>query len=130
MSFSFGKKGIYADWAATTPLRKEVERAMDRARKTSANPSAIYREGVEAKKALESERAKTARALGVKPEEVYFTSGGTEANCTIIQGVLRTKLEKGIKDVHVVTTSIEHSSILETLKLFEKHGVKISYIKP
>ncbi len=103
---------------------------MERARKNWANPSAIYKEGVEAKKTLESERMKIARILGVKPEEIYFTSGGTEANCTIIQGVLRTRLEKGVKDVHVVTSSIEHSSILETLKLFEQHGVKVTYVKP
>jgi cysteine desulfurase len=130
MRFTFLRKLIYADWAATTPLRKEVEKAMRRARKNWANPNAIYKEGVEAKKALELERVKTARILGVKPEEIYFTSGGTEANCTIIQGVLRTKLEKGVKDVHVVTTLIEHSSVLETLKLFGQHGVKVTYVKP
>ncbi len=129
MSF-FGKKRIYADWAATTPVHWQVVKAMQKVGKYWANPSAIYKEGVEAKKLLDEAHAKTARILGVKPEEVYFTSGGTEANATIIQGVLRTRLEKGIKDVHVVTTAIEHSSILETLKLFEKHGVKVTYVKP
>jgi cysteine desulfurase len=79
---------------------------------------------------LEAARTESARVLGVRSEEVYFTSGGTEANATIIQGVLRTWLEKGVKKVHVVSTSIEHSSILETLKLFERHGVKVTYVDP
>lgn len=100
------------------------------AEKVWANPSAIHEEGVAARKALEAERSRAARHLGVKPEEVYFTSGGTEANATIIQGVLRPLLEKGKKDVHVVTTAIEHSSVLEALKLFGQHGVKVTYVKP
>jgi cysteine desulfurase len=131
MSFSlFKRKRIYADWAATTSIHCDVAKAMKKARKAWANPSAIYKEGVEARRVIEEARARSARAVGAKPEEVYFTSGGTEANCTIIQGVLRTRLEKGIKDVHVVTTSFEHSSVLETLKLFEQHGVKITYVNP
>ncbi len=131
MSFSlFKNKRIYADWAATTPLHCDVAKAMKKVYKAWANPSAIYKEGVEARRVIEEARAQSARAVGVKPEEVYFTSGGTEANTTIIQGVLRTRLEKGIKDIHVVTTAFEHSSILETLKLFEKHGVKVTYIQP
>lgn len=95
-----------------------------------ANPSAIHAEGVAAKRALESARAQFARFVGTRPEEVYFMSGGTEANATIIQGVLRTRLETGVKDVHVVASSIEHSSILETLKLFAQHGVRVTYVDP
>jgi cysteine desulfurase len=124
------RKRVYADWAATTPLHPRVRRAMSRVQKFGANPSAIHKEGVDAKKALEAERARCARVLGVRPEELYFMSGGTEANCTLIQGVLRTRLEKGIKDVHVVASSIEHSSILETLKLFAAHGVQVTYVDP
>ncbi len=124
---NFGNKRIYADWAATTPLHGKVEKAMKEARKMWANPSAIYKEAVSAKRALENVRAKSAHVLGVKPEEIYFTSGGTEANTTIIQGVLRTRLERVS---HVVSTSIEHSSVLETLKIFEQHGVKVTYIAP
>ena len=133
MNLSFLKKNrIYADWAATTPLHPRVRRAMARAGKAWANPSAIYSEGVEAKKALEQARTSSARILGVKPEDIYFTSGGTESNATIIQGVLRTRLEKGIapQNIHVVTTAIEHSSILETLATFARHGVKVTYVKP
>jgi cysteine desulfurase len=126
----FSKKRIYADWAATTPVHPQVARVMKAAQKAWANPNAIHAEGVKAKKILEAARVSFAKNIGVRPEEVYFTSGGTEANATIIQGVLRTRLEKGIKDVHVVSSSIEHSSILETLKIFEKHGVKVTYVDP
>lgn len=126
------KKRIYADWAATTPIHPHVMKAMSHARKVWANPNAIHAEGVAARKVLEGARERAARLIGVKPAEIYFTSGGTEANGTLIQGVIRTKLEKGVmpKDVHVVSTSIEHSSILETLKLFEAHGVRVTYVNP
>lgn len=130
MLFFLNKKRIYADFAATTPLRKEVKKAMEKVCRNWANPSAIYREGVQSKKMLETERVKCAHILGVKSSEIFFTSGGTEANNAIIQGILRTKLEKGMKNIHVVTTTIEHSSILETLKLFSQHGVKVTYINP
>lgn len=128
----FSPKRIYADWAATTPLHSVVRRAMRRAERFTANPSAIHTEGVRAKKALEETRLMAARAIGIKPAEVYFTSGGTESNATIIQGVIRTFLEKGIAPhaIHVISSTIEHSSILETLSVFEKHGVRVSYVTP
>lgn len=135
--FTIKPQRIYADWAATTPLHPRVVRTMTEARRFWANPSAIHREGVEAKKALEGWRALCARHIGVKSEEIYFTSGGTESNATIIQGVLRTCLEgmQGIaqmspKDIHVVSTTIEHSSILETLRIFSEHGVRVTYVAP
>jgi len=133
MRFYLGKKKrIYADWAATTPLHPRVARAMKKAETFWANPSAIHAEGVKARKVLEEGRARSARLLGIKPEELYITSGGTEANATIIQGVLRERLEQGSKpqDIHVVSTTIEHSSIKETLRLFEAHGVRVTYVSP
>lgn len=132
MKSIFGPKRIYADWAATTPVHPKVARAMKRAEKAWANPSAIHAEGVMAKRMLDDARSLVARTLFVKPDEIFFTSGGTEANCTIIQGVITGCLKKGAKpkDVHVVSTSIEHSSVLETLKGFEERGVKVTYISP
>src|SRR5581483_4321452 len=125
----FSKKRIYADWAATTPIHPKVRKAKKDASRFWANPSAIHSEGVLARRALEDARVKSARILGVKPEEIYFTSGGTEANATIIQGVLRTIIEKG-KKAHVVTTVFEHSSVIEILKLFGAHGVDVTFVKP
>ncbi|HEU5115011.1 MAG TPA: cysteine desulfurase family protein [Candidatus Paceibacterota bacterium] len=133
MAFSlFRNKRIYADWAATTPLHPQVVRAMLRARRAWANPNAIHAEGVVARKTIEEARSSVARLIGAKPEEVYFMSGGTEANATFIQGVIRTRLEGGVRpeNVHVVSTSIEHSSVLETLRLSEKHGVQVTYVDP
>jgi len=124
---------VYADYAATTFVSCRVSRYMRRvALAYRGNPSAIYAEGVASRKFLEEERGRVARLLGVRSSEIYFTSGGTEANATIIQGVIRTQLEKGVspKDVHVVSTTIEHSSVLETLKVFEGHGVRVTYIAP
>ncbi len=105
---------------------------MKKAGKAWANPSAIHAEGVRAKRVLESARVSVARDLSVRPDEVFFTSGGTEANATIIQGVLRMHLEKGVKpaDIHLVSTAIEHSSVLETLRIFSEHGVKVTYVAP
>lgn len=126
-------KRIYADYAATTLLSCAVARHMGRvARRYIGNPSAIYEEGVESRRFLESERERVATLLGVRAKEIYFMSGGTEANVTIIQGVIRDRLEKGVKpaDVHVVSSTIEHSSVLETLRLFEKNGVRVTYVTP
>jgi len=75
MRFSlFGKRRIYADWAATTPVHPRVLCAMKKARQTWGNPSAIYKEGVEAKRVLEGARTKSARILGVKPEEIMMAA--------------------------------------------------------
>lgn len=126
-------KRIYADYAATTPLSCAVARHMRRiVLRYPGNPSAIYKEGVESRRFLESERERVATLLGVRAKEIYFMSGGTEANTTIIQGVIRSRLEKGVEpaDVHVVSSAIEHSSVLETLRLFEKHGVQVTYVAP
>lgn len=129
----FWQKRIYADYAATTPMSCVVARYMSRsAKRYLGNPSAIYKEGVMARDFIEGERERVARLLSVRTGEIYFTSGGTEANATIIQGVIRSHIDKGVKpkDIHVVSSSIEHSSVLETLKLFEKNGVQVTYVAP
>jgi cysteine desulfurase len=102
------------------------------ARRYMGNPSAIYEEGVASRRFLEDERERVAHLLSVRSPEVYFMSGGTEANATLIQGVLRASLESGIKpkEIHVVSSAIEHSSVLKTLRLFERHGVRVTYVAP
>jgi len=129
----FRSKRIYADYAATTPLSCAVARHMRRtAQRYVGNPSAIYYEGVESRRFIDGERERVATLLGTRANEIYFVSGGTEANETIIQGVIRSRLEKGMSpsEVHVVSSTIEHSSVLETLRLFEKYGVKVTYVAP
>jgi cysteine desulfurase len=130
MTFGFGKKRIYADWAATTPLHPRVARAMAGARALWANPSAIHAEGVAAKRALEDARIVCAKLLSAKPDELYFTSGGTESNNLTIRGVVEARVAEGVSlgDIHVVTTAIEHSSVLETVRDMEKAGVSVTFV--
>ncbi len=122
------RKRIYADYASTTPLSSEARRAMRKTEKLG-NPSAIYKEGVEAEKFLEAARALCARALESRPEEIFFTSGGTESNNLGVAGVIEARRADGIpyEKIHVVTTPIEHSSVLECVREYEKRGVKISF---
>lgn len=136
MTFGFGKRRIYADWAATTPLHPRVARAMARARAFWANPSAIHAEGVAAKRALEGARIACAKLLSAKPDELYFTSGGTESNNLIIRGVVeacvsgagRPAGRVSLGDIHIVTTVIEHSSVLETVRDMERAGVSVTCV--
>jgi len=127
------KKRVYADYASTTLLNREVARHMRYAERTYiANPSSIYKEGVDAHVFLEHERERVARLLSVRSHEIYFTSGGTEANATIISGVINSRIKKGIvpRDIHVITSIIKHSSVLETIRTFEKQGIRVTYIIP
>ena len=121
-------KRIYADYASTTPISRDVSCAMRRAQ-IYGNPSAIYKEGVEAKKVLEEARAAAARAIESRPEEIFFTSGGTESNNLAIAGVIEAKRKQGIpyEKIHVITTPIEHSSVLECIREYEKRGVKVDF---
>ena len=130
------RKRIYLDYAATTPLDPRVERAMrPYLSKTFGNPSSIHAEGVAAKKALDAARTTVARCLEAHAEEVVFTSGGTEANNLAIFGVLgfirqgSTLPSKVEPCPHVVTTNIEHSSVLEPLRQLEKEGkAEVTYV--
>src|SRR5437667_11951951 len=102
---------IYLDHAATTPVAPEVLSAMlPFFGERFANPASIYGSGAEAREALEDARQNIADSIGVRTEEVYFTSGGTEGNNWALKGVLNAY--RGTKR-HVLTTQIEHSSILE-----------------
>lgn len=130
-------KRCYLDYASTTPLDPRVLKAMQPFfGKTFGNPGSIHTEGVEAKKALDAARTSVARALEARAEEIIFTSGGTEANNLAIFGILssvaenrydRTYFLKG--KVHVVTTNIEHASVLEPLRALERKGsVEVTYV--
>ncbi len=134
---------IYLDYAATTPLDQQVAKIMKPYfAREFGNPSSLSAEGVAAKKALEKARAATARALEAHPDEIVFTSGGTEANnlaifgavdsvCRICRSLTPTLV--GVKllqrqRVHIVTTNIEHASVLEPLRELEKRGVEVSFV--
>lgn len=91
---------------------------LDYAASVSANPSSIHEEGVAAKKNLEAVRVKVARVLDASSREIIFTSGGTESNNIALQGLIFARQGKGLP--HIVTTNIEHPSVLETCKLLKK----------
>ena len=112
---------IYLDYNATTPLRPEVLEAMLPYLQTHfGNPSSIHRAGRRAKQGLETAREQIAALIHCRPSEILFTSGGTESNNLALGGVLRSARARGS---HVVTTAIEHSSILEPLQALGPDGV-------
>jgi cysteine desulfurase len=120
------EKRIYVDYASTSPLKKEVlESMMPYLTYSFGNPSSIYFEGQEAKKAVETSREKIAEILNAKPDEIYFTSSGTESNNWSITGLMYANLEKG---KHLITTNIEHHSVLNTCKNLENKGFKVTYL--
>jgi cysteine desulfurase len=120
-------KRVYLDYAATTPCDPEVIRAMQPYFfDISGNASSIHSFGQEAKKAVEDAREKLAQFLGASPEEVVFTSGGTESNNFALFGAAFALEEKGN---HIITSNIEHHAITEPAKVLEKKGFKVTYIK-
>lgn len=125
------KKRIYLDYAAATPVREEVSEAMRPYwNENFGNPGAIHQEGVVAKKAIQKSRKKIANVLKCLNDEIIFTSSGTESNNLAIFGLIEKLLEEGadLKDLHLITTVMEHPSILDLFKKYEKKGVQVSYI--
>jgi cysteine desulfurase len=118
--------GIYLDNAATTALDTEVFNAMTPyLLEHYGNPSSSHSHGRDAKKAIEASRATIARLLNALPEEIIFTSGGTEAdNMALLSAIKATGID------HVITTAFEHHAVLHTLnELQKRHKIRISYIK-
>ena len=119
---------IYLDHAATTPVAREVADTMyDVLLNGSGNPSSQYPYGAAAKKRLEADRAVIAAALGCKPDELYFTSCGTESDNWAIQAALWQNRHVGR---HIITTTVEHSAVLETCRALEQQGYEVTYLKP
>ncbi len=127
----FGKTRIYLDYAAATPVRKEVAVAMAPfMRGDFGNASAIHAEGRFARKAIEQSRKLVAELLRVRKEEVFFVSGGTEANNLALVGVIEALASSGrsYSDCEVITTAIEHPSILGVLARLKEKGVVVHTI--
>lgn len=115
---------IYLDNCATTKPRKEVvEEMILYLREDYGNPSSLHRKGFSIEKEVEKSRALIADFLEVDRDEIYFTSGGTESNNIAIQGILN-KAKKG----HIITTKVEHSSVYNIIKHYEKKGFEVSYL--
>ena len=114
---------IYLDNSATTkPYKEVVEKMIFALENDYANPSSLHKKGLEVEKNIKKIREDIARTLGVKEKEIYFTSGGTESNNSIIRGVLDKRKN------HIITTKIEHPSVLDTIKTLEKEGIEVTYL--
>lgn len=117
---------IYMDHAATTPMDERVCRAMrPYCRKYFGNPATMYSVGRKSAEAQEEARGKVAAFLGAKPEEVFFTSGGTESDNWAIKGIAYAQEKKGR---HIITSQIEHHAVLESCHFLEKRGWEVTYL--
>ena len=117
---------VYLDYSATTPVDKRVLESFD---KTSieyfANPNSLHSEGVKAKRLMNAAILQVANLLNVKEDEVIFTSGATESNNLAIMGVVNKYINRGKT---IITTKLEHSSVLETVNYLEKIGYMVKYV--
>lgn len=119
-------RGIYLDHAATTPVRPEVVEAMRPYwTELGGNPSSIYQWGQAARRAVDGARETVAQVLGCRPNEVIFTSGGTESDNAAIKGVAFASRERGN---HLITTQIEHHAVLHTCEWLEQFGYETTYL--
>ncbi len=116
----------YFDNSATTRIKEEVlEEMFPYLSIQYGNPSSIYSIGRNAKRAIEESRKRVASLINCKPEEIYFTSCGSESDNTALKGIAYNNLEKG---KHIITSKIEHPAILNTCENLQKHGFEISYV--
>ncbi|PKM96386.1 MAG: cysteine desulfurase NifS [Firmicutes bacterium HGW-Firmicutes-1] len=120
------KKTIYFDHAATTSTKKEVlDTMLPYFTESFGNPSSIYNFAVGNKNAIDVARDQVAIAIGADEKEIFFTSGGTEADNWAIKGIAESYKAKGN---HIITTTIEHHAVLHTCEYLAKYGYEITYL--
>ncbi len=118
--------GIYLDWAATSIPDREVSRMIyEKTIEIFGNPSSLHTAGISARKLLDESRKRAARAMGVRSENIFFTSGGTESNNIALFSLITKKIKGSI-----ISTNMEHPSVFEPLKTAEALGFKIIRIDP
>lgn len=117
---------IYLDNAATTQMDHTVfEKMIPYLKDNYGNPSSAYKIGRDNKEIIENARKEVAEILNANPSEIYFTSGGSEADNMALKGIVLGNADKG---KHIITSTIEHPAILDTCKELEREGFEISYI--
>ncbi len=117
---------FYFDYAATTPVKKEVlEEMLPFFNTNFGNPSSIYKIGRRGKNAVDIARDRIAKTLNSKSEEVFFTGGGSESDNWAIKGVAFANRDKGN---HIITSKIEHHAVLQTCKYLEQEGFEVTYL--
>ena len=118
---------VYADNAATTQMsRVAIDAMLPYFDKVYGNPSSLHSVGQEAKEALDAARETVAKCLGCEPREIYFTSGGSEADNQAIISAARFGARKNKK--HIISTAFEHHAVLHTLQRLEKEGFEVTYL--
>lgn len=119
-------KEIYLDYAATTFTRPEaIEAMIPYMGQIYGNPSSLHSFGMKAKKALEESREKIAKVFQVLPEEIYFTSGGTESDNWAVIGTAYANRKKGS---HIITSKIEHPAVMSACQRLEHEGYEVTYL--
>ncbi|MGN0984993.1 MAG: cysteine desulfurase family protein [Candidatus Enterenecus sp.] len=117
----------YFDYAATAPVRPQAAAAVAEELGLFGNPSSRYPWGREAAQRVKGNRETVARALGCAPDEVYFTSCGTEGDNWALRRGAELNRRRGR---HIITTAVEHAAVLETCKDLEQQGWEVTYLKP
>ena len=121
------ERRIYADNAATTKVTEPVLQAMlPYFTEQYGNPSSIYKLGRDAHSTIKDARQRIAKCLGAEENEIYFTSGGSEADNWAIKGTALRLSEKGKK--HIITSVFEHHAVLHTCEFLEKQGYEVTYV--
>ena len=119
-------KKVYMDHASATPVRKSVIEAMlPYFDQNFGNPSAVYDMGSKIKQVIEEQREKVARLIGAKAEQIIFTSSGAEANNLAIKGVSLAGQKKGN---HIIVSAIEHHSVLNSARFFERMNFEVTFL--
>ena len=119
-------KEIYLDNSATTQVcREAAEKVVSIMTETYGNPSSLHTKGYEARMELEAARKTVAQVLSALPEEIYFTSGGTESNNTALIGAAEALKRRGNR---IVTTAVEHSSVIEAAQQLQKRGFEVVFL--
>lgn len=119
-------KEYYLDHAATTYVKSEVlDEMMPFFCEHFGNPSSMYKIAKESREAVEYARKQVAKAIGADADEIFFTSGGSEADNLVLKGFARAHKSKGN---HIITSKIEHMAVLESCKVLEKEGFNVTYL--
>ena len=119
---------MYLDYAATTPMSQQAIESYARAASdVIGNASSIHGDGRKARATVNKARRTVARAIGAPANDVLFTSGGTESNNFLLRGLAKANVSRGR---HLVTTAIEHASVLETFRRLEREGFHVTYVAP
>ena len=122
-------RAVYLDHAATTPMLPEAVEAMVEEQRRVGNASSLHAAGRASRRVVEESRERIAQALGARPSEVVFTSGGTEADNAAVKGIYWRRREEDPRRVRVLTTPIEHPAVLEPAEwLAEREGAELELL--